>query len=58
MTFEYLIQENIGGGQLSTIASKSGFPTEDDAKAEGEQEAARIAKSFSTTLTVNVRRVE
>ena len=55
MTFEYLVQENVGNGQLNTLAQKGGFATEDDALAEGQHEAGRIALSAKRTLVVNAR---
>lgn len=56
VTFEYVIQENLGSRKLSTLASKGGFSTEDDARAEGEIEAKRIATSFNKSVWVDVRR--
>lgn len=56
MTFEYLVIENVGNERFDTIASKPGFATEDDAMAEGNQEAARIAASAKRTLRVEIRR--
>lgn len=55
MTFEYLVQKNVGDVKLKTLAQKGGFATEDDALAEGQQEAERIALSAKVTLTVNAR---
>ena len=54
MTFEYLVIENVGNEHFDKIASKGGFATEGDAKAEGDQEAARIAVSAKRTLMVDV----
>lgn len=55
MTFEYLVQENVGDGQWETLAQKGGFVTVDDALAAGTQEAGRMAISAKMTLTINVR---
>ena len=55
-SYRYRVIEKTGSEEWSTVASGSGFPTEDDAKAAGEREAQRISQAFGKTLTVDVEK--